>query len=196
MEDYIGTIKLFAGPFIPRGWYLCNGQLLSIASNQPLFHLLGTTYGGDGTRTFALPDLRGIAPMGAGNGPGLTPRSTGQKIGEETHTLKYLEMPNHTHATQNKSTEDEHILLSTDAAVNEIPQIGDVLAVANFGSGLSAKKVKTFGPATNLLNGQKLNTDDTLNVNVTGGEQPHNNMQPYLGMQYIICWEGIWPPRS
>ncbi|MEM6321329.1 MAG: tail fiber protein [Bacteroidota bacterium] len=94
----IGTIGMFAGNFAPRGWAFCNGQLLPISENQALFSILGTTYGGDGRRSFALPDMRGRSPMHAGDGPGLTPRRLGQRIGSETNTLTVNQLPSHSHS--------------------------------------------------------------------------------------------------
>src|ERR687894_2069634 len=98
MEGYIGQIVLFAGNFAPRGWAFCHGQILSIAQNTALFSILGITYGGNGQTTFALPDLRGRTPVGAGQGPGLTNRILGGSAGAETHTLLVSELPAHTHA--------------------------------------------------------------------------------------------------
>ncbi|MEM8909888.1 MAG: tail fiber protein, partial [Bacteroidota bacterium] len=97
MEPFIGQIMMFGGNFAPRGWALCNGQLMPISQNQALFSLLGTTYGGDGRTTFALPDLRGRAAMHAGHGPGLTDRRLGQRSGTETNTMNTLQMPSHSH---------------------------------------------------------------------------------------------------
>ena len=106
-EPVIGELMMFAGNFAPRGWALCDGQLLSIAQNTALFSLLGTTYGGDGRTTFGLPDLRGRVPVHPGRGPGLTPRQLGEKGGQETVTLTTVQMPNHNHAVQEGAGQGE-----------------------------------------------------------------------------------------
>lgn len=181
MEPFIGQIVLFGGNFAPRGWALCEGQLLSIAQNTALFAILGTIYGGDGRTTFALPDLRGRTPIGYGTGPGLTPRPLGSRAGQEYHTLTVSEMPNHFHLNTSK--------LSTDPASHETPIAGDVPAAAQFGAGLGATQVKSFGPATNTVD---TNTPTTN----AGGSQPHYNMQPYLTCNYIIALVGVFPSRN
>lgn len=183
-DAYIGEIEIFAFGYAPRGWALCQGQLMAIQQNQALFSLLGTTFGGDGRTTFALPDLRGRLAMGQGNGQGLTPRSVGEQGGEENHTLSIAETPQHTHPLAAAA--------NADVANNtEIPGPGVVLS-------------KTTGK-------QKNGTDFTVNlyaadttpnqamasaaVGRTGG-QPHNNLMPYLGVNFCICLQGIFPSRS
>ena len=195
----IGEIAMFAGNFAPRGWAFCSGQLLPINSNQALFSIIGTTYGGDGRTTLALPDLRGRVAIHSGDGsrgPGLSSRPLGQRSGQETHTLSIQEMPSHNHLTQNTPSTDQHILLSTDAAVNEQPQAGDVPAAAQFGAGLGGTKVKNYGPPTNTVNGQTISGNAGLTILNNGGQQPHNNMQPYLAINYIIALTGTFPSRS
>lgn len=195
----IGEITMFAGNFAPRQWAFCDGQLLAISTNQALFSIIGTTYGGDGRTTFALPDLRGSVPIHSANGqpgPGLTPRPLGQKSGQERHTLSIQEMPSHNHLTQNNTTTDQHILLSAEQAVNEVPAPGDVAAVANYVDGLQSKNVKSFGPPNNLVNGQAISGNAGLTILNTGGQQPHNIMQPYLAINFIIALEGTYPTRS
>lgn len=189
---------MFGGNFAPRGWALCNGQLLPIAQNTALFSLLGTTYGGDGRTTFALPDLRGRAPISSGHGPGLSQRNLGSRSGQEVHTLTTLEMPSHNHLTSNTAAADQHVLLSTTKAVNEIPAPGDVPAAAEFGAGLGATPVKAFGPptASNVVNGQTLSGNAGLTILNNGGNQAHNIMQPYLTINYIIALVGVFPSRS
>ncbi|WP_440069629.1 phage tail protein [Tenacibaculum discolor] len=193
MEPFLGQIMMFGGNFAPRGWAFCNGQLLAISQNTALFSILGTTYGGDGRTTFALPDLRGRAPINSGGGsagPGLSPRPLGQRGGEQTHTLNITEMPSHSHSVQPNSS---HLKLSTDNAVNETPAAGDVPAVSNYPDGLSAKKVKSFGPPTNTVNGQSIAPPTILN---NGGNLAHNNMQPYLAVNFVIALVGIFPSRN
>ena len=196
MDPFIGEIVMFGGNFAPRGWAFCDGQLLPIAQNTALFSILGTTYGGDGRTTFALPDLRGRAPIGPRQGPGLTDYRLGQRSGQETVTLNVTQIPSHNHATQNNPSTDQHIQLSTNDAVNETPAPGDIPAVANYQDGLVTKKVKTFGPATNVVNGQTISANAGLNILNTGGNLAHNNMQPYVAINYIIALVGIFPSRN
>lgn len=198
MDDYIGIIKIFAGEFAPRGWAFCKGQLLSISSNSALFSLLGTTYGGDGRATFGLPDLQGRAPIGIGHGPGLTSRNWGERGGEEMVTLTTSEMPVHNHLTQNTAATDQHILLSTEDGVNALPLAGDIPAIGNFPVGLSASKTKNFGPITSgkTVNGQAISGNTGLTILNNGGSRGHNNIQPFLAINYIIALQGIFPSRS
>ena len=167
MEPFIGQIMLFAGNFAPRGWAFCNGQLLPIAQNQALFSILGTTYGGDGRVTFALPDLQGRSPMHWGNGPGLTPRTLGERSGAETVTLLQNNLPAHTHA-----------FLASSAAGAGDPENRSVAAA------------KAYGPAVSLTNFAP------SSIGATGGSQPHDNMQPYLTINYMIALVGIFPSRG
>jgi microcystin-dependent protein len=199
-QPFIGSIVLFAGNFPPRAWAYCDGAILAISSNTALFSILGTTYGGDGRTSFALPDLRGRVPVGPRTGPGLSTRKLGQRSGIETETLSILQMPVHTHITSNAPSTDQHVSLSSTLAVNEIPQANDVPAVANYPapSGLGETKVKSFGPATpaNTVNGQTISGSAGLTVHDNGGSQPHNNMQPWLGLNYIIALQGLYPSRN
>jgi len=172
MEPLLGEIRMFGGNFAPRGWAICDGSLLAIASNSALFSILGTTYGGDGRTTFALPDLRGRSPMNAGNGPGLTPRTLGEAGGQETVTLLTTQMPAHNHLVGCHSSADQ------GAPANMIP-----------GAEVSG--------ATAIYSGQP--ADGTMNpamIAPTGGSQPHQNMAPYLCVSFIIALEGVYPSRS
>ncbi|WP_428742990.1 phage tail protein [Tenacibaculum sp.] len=196
MDPFIGEIVMFGGNFAPRGWAFCDGQLLPISQNTALFSILGTTYGGDGRTTFALPDLRGRAPIGPRQGPGLSDYRLGQRSGQETVTLNVTQIPSHNHATQNNPSTDQHILLSTNDAVNETPAPGDVPAVGNYMNGLTSQKVKNFGPATNVVNGQTISANAGLNILNTGGNLAHNNMQPFVAINYIIALVGIFPSRN
>jgi microcystin-dependent protein len=173
-EAMIGEIRMFAGNFAPRGWALCNGQLLSIAQNTALFSILGTTYGGDGRTTFALPDLRGRVPISAGQGPGLSDKRLGQQGGQETVTLTANEMPAHTHtATINADTS----VAISDQPRNLIPA-RNAAATPQYGDKITGK-----------LN------DKTVSVENAGGNQPHENMPPYTTVNYIIALQGIFPSR-
>jgi microcystin-dependent protein len=171
---------MFAGNFAPRGWALCQGQIMSIAQNTALFSLLGTTYGGNGQTTFALPDLRGRTPIGTGQGPGLSPKVLGEVGGTETVTLIANQMPAHNH-TIGASTSPGNI-----ANPN-----GNTLAVGQVTVGGGTELVNMYASGTNpnvLLNVQT--------ASIAGGSQPHDNMQPYLGMNFIIALVGIFPSRN
>ncbi|MFD2724913.1 phage tail protein [Hyunsoonleella rubra] len=171
---------MFAGNFAPRGWALCQGQLLPISNYQALFSILGTTYGGDGRTTFALPDLRGRAPIHAGTGPGLTPRRLGAKGGAEQVTLSTPQIPNHDHT----ATTTTQIAVSTDTGT-ELNADGNHLA--NHTNGYNATPTDD-----NELAGVSSSTTTTN----TGGSQAHDNMQPSITINYIIALVGIFPSRS
>lgn len=178
-EPFIGEIKMFGGNFAPRGYALCDGQLLPIAQNTALFSLLGTTYGGDGRTTFGLPDLRGRAPMHPGSGPGLSFRRLGDKGGSENVSLTTAQLPSHNHTAT-----------GTIKAKNGQPD------ESNPGGGVpSTLSGGTEGYAetdnTSMLAG---GVDVTVNNN--GGNQPHNNMQPFQCVNFIIALQGIFPSRS
>lgn len=170
MEGTIGEIILFAGNFAPRNWAFCDGQLLSIQSNPSLFSIIGDYYGGDAQTTFALPDLRGRAPVHAGRGPGLSPRNLGQKFGSEQISLRIAELPSHHHFPQ-----------ASNAAGNAQDPINNVNA---------DEGNQTFSLFQTSSNGMMMQTTET------GGNLPHDNMQPSLVMNYIICIAGIYPQRS
>ncbi|MEO8169078.1 MAG: tail fiber protein [bacterium] len=157
--------------FAPRGWAFCQGQILPIAQNQALFSLLGTTYGGNGQTTFALPDLRGRVPIGEGQGPGLSAYFLGQQGGAETHTLTANEMPAHTH------------LVSADTSVGSSDKPGSKLPARN------AAGVPEYG---NTANAQMAATM----LGVAGESQPHSIMQPYLVLNWIIALQGVFPSRN
>ncbi len=170
MESYLATIILFAGNFAPRGWAFCDGQLLPIERYQAVYSLVGTTYGGDGRTTFALPDLRGRAPIHPGAGAGLTPRALGEALGSETVTLSPAEMPAHSHEP-----------CASGAAGSQQSPVG----AANANEGGAG--IKLFGKDPDA---------SMLPTTSAGGGMAHNNMQPSLGINYIFCIEGIYPSRS
>jgi len=168
-EPFVGEIRMFAGTFAPRGWAFCDGQLLAVSQYDALFSLLGTIYGGDGRTTFALPDLRGRIPIHAGSGPGLSPRTQGERGGAESVTLTTGEMPPH-----------QHSQLAS----------GEVADRADPSEALSAvQEAPAYGPAANLVSMQA----DT--VAVAGGSQAHENVQPFLCLHFIIALVGIYPSR-
>jgi microcystin-dependent protein len=166
-SPFLGQIQIFGFNFAPRGWAFCNGQLLSISQNTALFSLLGTTYGGNGQTTFALPNLQGRVPMHVGQGPGLTNRTQGEVAGTETHTLNANEMPVHTHTARASSGD-----------ASDTTPVGNVLA----GGG-------AYAAAPN----QAMNA---LAITTAGGSQPHNNLQPYLVLNFCIALQGIFPSRN
>jgi microcystin-dependent protein len=177
-SPFLGTISLFAGNFAPSGWALCNGQIISIAQNQALFSILGTMYGGDGVTTFGLPNLQGRAPIHWGQGAGLTNRVIGEASGSENVTLLNSEMPQHNHM----------VSASTTTATLDTPT-GNVLAVSS-DPGAGGAPLNFIAPAsanTTMAPGT---------ITPAGNSQPHNNMQPYLAVTYIIALAGIYPSRG
>lgn len=171
MEPFLGEIRMFGGNFAPNGWAFCDGSMMAIASNTALFSLLGTTYGGNGTSTFALPDLRGRCPINFGQGPGLTPRTIGESSGEENHTLLQQEAPAHNHGVN----------CVVDGSTDSGRPNGNL-------PGVSASQIYSDQPADNQMS--------PAMITVSGGNQPHNNMQPYLAVSFIIALQGIYPSRS
>jgi microcystin-dependent protein len=173
MEPFMGMIAMFGFSFAPEGWALCNGQLMSIQQNSALFALLGTTYGGDGVQTFALPNLQSRVPIGMGTGPGLSTYVQGQVGGEENHTLLSTEMPQHSHSMQG----------SNDPAAQPNAGLGSLPSNSRGGGNLYATGVNSLVPMASP-------------TTPTGGNQAHNNTQPYLVMNYCIALVGDFPQRS
>ena len=172
-ECMLAEIKLFAGNFAPKNYALAQGQILSIAQNQALFALLGTTFGGDGQTTFALPDLRGRYPIGTGQGPGLSNRDLGEKGGEENVTLTTSQMPAH-----------DHVLNGSNTLADHARPLGRTLG--------KVSPPTTFAYATAVPDAPMT----TGSIGTSGGNLPHDNMSPYLGINYIICIQGIFPSRN
>ncbi len=181
MEPFIGQIMVVGFNFAPRGWAMCQGQLLPISQNTALFSLLGTIYGGDGRTTFALPDLRGRAAIGMGQGPGLSNHPIGQVSGSEQVTLNTNQIPSHTHALQ----------LSAAVQVSTSNPNSDE-AAGGFLTNTSNNFYATAGTAGNNLGGVSA-SGTAAN---TGGNQPFSIMQPYLAMNYVIALVGIFPSRN
>jgi microcystin-dependent protein len=174
-DPFVAEIRIFAGNFAPTGWAFCNGQLLPISQNTALFSLLGTTYGGDGKSTFALPNLQGAAPLGAGQGPGLSLRDLGETGGSKTVTLLASQIPAHTHGAR----------ASTTGGVNSP-------ANATWGEsklGKTPMAVYAASGADNIAMSPQA-------LAAAGGGLPHNNMPPYLCLTFIIALQGIFPPRG
>ncbi|UTW68227.1 phage tail protein [bacterium SCSIO 12643] len=191
MEGTIGEVRMFGGNFAPRAWAFCEGQLLSIAQNQALFSILGTTYGGDGRTTFALPDLRGRSPIGPGTGPGLTTRKLGQRSGTETNQLTQNQLPAHSHGTTVNLTGVVAPLANSDTGNDGIPGPTSYPAEPNPGT-----NIYNTGTPDTTLGQSPVSITGTVVVGNTGANQPINNMQPFLGLYYIICLQGVFPSRS
>jgi microcystin-dependent protein len=174
MDPFVAEIRIFPFNFPPKGWAWCDGQLMPISQNTALFALLGTTYGGDGKSTFALPDLQGSAPMHPGQGPGLSLHDLGETGGSDTVTLLESEMPAHTHTVQANGAPADLQLPASDRAMGR-------------SSGANAYKTPA-GASLQPLAFQALPP--------AGGSLPHNNMQPYLTMYFNIALQGVFPPRG
>ena len=168
-SPYVGEIRMFGGSFAPAGWAMCNGQALAISQNETLFNLIGTTYGGDGQNTFDLPNLCGRAPVHAGQGPGISQTyQLGESAGVEQVTLTTQQIPTHNHA-----------LLATQATAVFTGPVNNILAST------ITTKMYTQDVANSAMNGQC--------ITAVGGSQPHDNMQPYLVVTFIIALFGQFP---
>jgi microcystin-dependent protein len=201
MEPFIGQIIMFAGNFAPRDWAFCDGQLLQISENQSLYSILGTTYGGDGRTTFGLPDFRGRVPIGQGQGNGLTSRIMGEQIGIEDITLSTAQMPIHSHAAETTisgSSVTAKLKASSAEGTTNVPLNNYLAKPSNIGLQSinmydSSADIEMASDAIEIdLSAVTANTttDDT------GGNSAHNNIQPSLVMNYIICVNGVYPSRS
>jgi microcystin-dependent protein len=172
MDPFVAEIRIFPFNFAPKGWAFCDGQLLPLSQNTALFSLLGTTYGGNGKSNFALPNLQGNAPMHPGQGPGLSLHDLGETGGSETVSLLESEIPSHRHALQ------------ASVQPGEDPQaVGEVLGRS---VGANLYQASTAG---------LIALSDSA-VAPAGGDQPHNNMQPYLTLNFCIALQGVYPPRT
>ncbi len=172
-DPFVAEIRMFPFNFAPKGWAWCDGQLLPLSQNTALFSLLGTTYGGNGKSNFALPDLQGRAPMHPGQGPGLSLHDLGETGGSETVSLLESEIPSHAHTLRANS----------DTATRSAPGVA-LLARA---IGRPAYQSVTNGNLTSM-------NDNSLAP--AGGDQPHNNLQPYLTVYFCIALQGVFPPRT
>jgi microcystin-dependent protein len=171
-DPFVAEIRIFGFNFAPRGWAFCNGQLLPISQNTALFSLLGTTYGGNGTSNFALPNFQGNAPMHPGQGPGLSLHDLGETAGSETVTLLESEMPAHGHALNASQADGTSQSPVGERSASGLGGVADYAAP----SSLTQLSPQALQPA--------------------GGDQPHNNMQPYLALNFCIALQGVYPPRT
>ncbi len=189
MEGTLGEVIPWAPTFAPRSWAFCQGQILSINSNQALFSLLGTTYGGDGRTTFALPDLRGRVAMGEGDGPATSNRTLGSRGGQDQVALAVSQVPSHVHTATASGT--PVIPAVSDPGTTHLPAAGLSLAAGDF----LANPVELYsdGAADTTLGGLMGGAATLANA---GGGVPHENRDPYLGLNYIICVAGLFPSRN
>jgi microcystin-dependent protein len=171
-DQYLGEIRMFGGNFAPYGWALCNGQLLAISQNTALFSLIGTYYGGDGVTTFALPNLQSRVAIHQGQGTGLSPYVIGQNGGTENVTLTSQQMPQHNHS-----------LNANPGNANSNRANGNSLATATNNTNIY----------TNAAPAEAMNA---ASIGLAGSSQPHNNIQPYLCITFIIALQGIYPSRN
>ena len=174
-DFFVGEIRIFGGNFAPVGWAFCDGQILSITQNTALFSLIGTQFGGNGTSNFALPNLQASVPLNQGNGAGLTPRVIGETGGEQDVTLSQATMASHNHGMSGVATSGSSLTPDPTMALAEPPTVVPIYQTSNLGS------------------------PTTLNANAvtpSGGDQPHNNLQPFLVLNFIIALQGIFPARS
>ncbi len=186
-EPFTGEIMFFAGNFAPRGWALCDGQLLAVSQNDALFSLLGTTYGGDGRTTFGLPDMRGRILIDDGNGPGLIDKRLGAKGGAETIVLNVNQIPAHSH----------DLTTLQSVVLNSVAAVGDSTDPEGNSLGLNfARKYSTSTPNIQLHENSTSITIADGALDSTGGNQGHSNMPPYLNLNCNIALVGIYPSRS
>lgn len=172
-EPFVAEIRIFPFNFAPTGWAFCNGQLLPISQNTALFSLLGTTYGGDGKSTFALPNLQGNAPMHPGQGPGLSLHDLGESAGSETVTLLNSEIPSHNHTLGAQNVPLGGITSGAGATLNR--------PASGFLYDMTSPQLTAMAPQS---------------LGIAGGDLPHNNMMPYLTLNFCIALQGIFPPRN
>jgi microcystin-dependent protein len=172
-DPFVAEIRIFPFNFAPKGWAFCNGQLLPLSQNTALFSLLGTTYGGNGKSNFALPDMQGNAPMHPGQGPGLSLHDLGEMSGSQFVTLLESEMPSHSHAQMGNTT----------TATKSLPT-GNSFAR---GSSITPYLAPAGAPVVNMA---------FQSITPAGGSLPHNNMQPYLTLNFNIALQGVFPPRT
>lgn len=172
-DPFVAEIRIFPFNFAPRGWAFCNGQILPISQNTALFSLLGTTYGGNGQSTFALPDMQGNAPMHPGQGPGLSLHDLGEMSGSQFVTLLESEIPSHSHA----------LMAATDPSTAQIP--GPTVTLSRSAGG------SAYNPSNSGLVAMAFQA-----LSPAGGSLPHNNMMPFLTLNFNIALQGVFPPRT
>jgi microcystin-dependent protein len=182
-NPFVAEIRIFPFNFAPTGWAKCAGQLLPISQNTALFSLLGTFYGGDGKSTFALPNLQGSVPIHQGQGPGLTDRSLGETGGEPFVTLLQSELPSHSHT-----------MVATSTTGTTAVSANNQLALATAGGGKGSAGNNAFYYSTNTAAAAAVTSP--FAIGNAGGSLPHNNMMPYLGLNFCIAMQGVFPARN
>ncbi|MBI9068859.1 MAG: phage tail protein [Salinivirgaceae bacterium] len=207
MEGTIGEVKIFAGNFAPRTWAYCEGQLMDVSQHTSLFSVLSNIYGGDGRTNFKLPDLRGRVPVGVGTGSGLTPITLGQLGGTQNHILSTNEMPQHTHTAQ-ATASSVSVGGTATAVMNVSTEECEERSPDNrvLGPSSSSDMYQDTATAGKTLKSDAITVDTSaltvdvsglsVAVNPAGGSQTFSIMQPYLGMHWIICLDGLYPSRS
>ena len=205
-EAMLGEVKIFAGNFAPRGWAFCAGQLLPISQNQALFSILGTTYGGDGRTTFALPDLRGRVAISSGRGPGLSERRLGARGGSETNVLNQQQLPSHTHAaivTGITATGEATVSIPASAEIGNTAEpsnsvISATPEVIKNNNEINAYSTEPADAALKPFTAPVVITtaSGTVTVAPTGNSLPVTNLQPFTTVNYIIALQGVFPSRS
>jgi microcystin-dependent protein len=176
MDPFVAEIRILPFNFAPKGWAFCDGQILPLSQNTALFSLLGTTYGGDGKSNFALPNMQGNAPMHPGQGPGLSLHDLGETGGSETVSLLESEIPSHSHAMMASSDPADNTTPTGHIASNQVGRGNNLYLPNNPLPALTNMSDSALAPA--------------------GGDQPHNNMQPYLTLNFCIALQGVFPPRT
>lgn len=197
MEGYVGEIRLFAGTFAPYGWAFCQGQTLQIRTNTPLYAILGTQYGGNGQTTFQLPNFSGRVAVGSGQGQSLTPYNNGQFAGAQSVTLMQNEMAAHSHGvTVQQSIQGTVTINALSSGADKSDPAGATIAgdgaTALFSNGAPVPMSPKSITSTNF----SIPAPTVTGVAPAGSSAPHNNMQPYLGLNYIICLNGYFPTRD
>ncbi len=198
-QPFLGLIAIFGFAFAPRGWAFCAGQMLAISSNSALFSLLGTTYGGNGTTTFGLPNLQGRTAIGMGSAAGLSPYAIGQTGGTESTTLTTAQMPAHAHgatATSTSTSTSTSALYAEGTAATSQNPAGKMLASSqNIYADEAEQNNRKMSPQAVVTDTTTVTTT-TVTVNPSGGNQPFSNMQPFLAVNYCIALQGIFPSRN
>jgi len=177
MDPFVAEIRIFPFNFAPKGWAWCDGQILPLSQNTALFSLLGTTYGGDGKSNFALPDLQGMAPMHPGQGPGLSLHDLGETSGSDTVTLLESEIPAHAHS----------LMAVVNPATARLPTPNLSLARSSGVSAYATSAVALDATVSQMAD---------VTIAPAGGDQPHNNLMPYLTFYFNIALQGVYPPRT
>lgn len=195
MESFIGTIQMFGFNFPPRGWVLCQGQLLSINQYAAVFSVLGTSFGGNGQSNFGVPDLRSRLPVGQGQGPGLTNRVIGQAAGTETVTATIINMPNHTH-TNNFAVTTQLNLAAVPSNQTNAPTPTNAYIGASTPSGPPSAAIYSDQLGVSPVPAKGLTGGLTGEIASAGGGQPMATLNPYLAVNFCLCLEGIFPSRN